>query len=354
MRKLNRRQKVIVVSLAILFSLTVPIASLLWSEGALNSRRKTWEVLQSAVITLMGEYPDRPKTFTGQLAQLFLLVFGTFAFGAIIGSVSSFFITRAIGREKVMKSFNDHIIICNWNDKAPFIVRQLLEGNQNHPREIVIISAGAIADPGELSDRTDVHFVQADPTHHATLEKLQAHLAKSIILLADRDTEGPDEKNALIALAIKHLESTPDRPRDIHVVGELVRLDRYRHLKEAGVDELISARDYSSGIIAQSALFKNMSVVYQQLLTYTDDTNEIYFIYPGKYPEHFIGKTFRELRARIDEYSDTDDDRPVILLGVKRGDGEILLNPKRSRFDRLAANDSLIVMAFHNIDRIVG
>ncbi|MEG3436366.1 NAD-binding protein [Pannus brasiliensis CCIBt3594] len=353
MRKLDRNGKIIVISLSVLLSVTIPIASLLWSEGAFTSRKKTWDVLQSALISLMGEYPDRPNTFIGQVSQLILLGFGNLALGAIIGSISSFLITRAIRRQKIMKPFNDHIIICNWNDKAPFIVRQLLEGNQNHPREIVIISAEEITERDDLADRTDVYFIRADPTHHATLEKLQAHRAKSIILLADRDTEGPDEKNALIALAIKHLESTPDRPRDIHVVGELVRLDRYRHLKEAGVDELISARDYSSGIIAQSALFKNMSVVYQQLLTYTDDTNEFYFIPPGKYPKHFIGKTFRELRAKIDEYSDTDEDRPVILLGIKRGNGEILLNPKRSRFDRLAASDSLIVMAFHNIDRIV-
>lgn len=348
----NRPRQLLILSSIIFLVLAGPIAALLLSEGAFSSPERTWEILENALITLMGEYPDKPKTFAGQVAQLLLLIFGTIAFGAIIGSVSSFFITRAIALETIMKQFSDHIIICNWNEKAPFIVRQLLEGCQTTPRDIVIISASAIDNRGDFGSRTDVYFVQADPTHHATLEKYNAPRAKSVILLADKDSEAPDEKNALIALAIKHLEQVPGQNKDIHVIGELVRLDRQRHLKEAGVDEVVADRDYSSGIIAQSALFQNMSAIYRQLLTYTDDTNELYFIEPGKYPEHFQGRTFPELRQWISNYSAESGDNPIILLGIKRENGEILLNPRRSKFDRLHAGDALIVMAFHNIERI--
>lgn len=352
MQKQNDRLKLVLASIAIFLSLVGLITLLLWSEGALASREAAWEVLENAIITLMGEYPDKPHTITGRVLQLLLLVFGTFAFGAIVGKISSFFVTRALWQEKAVKHFNDHIIICNWNEKAPAIVHQLLEANQGHPRDIVIISASVVEDRSDFEERDDVYFIQADPTHHATLEKLQASQAKSVILLADDESEGPDEKNALIALAIKHLEQTPGRQKDIHVIGELVKLDRCRHLKEAGVDEVISARDYSSGIIAQSALFKNMSVVYQQLLTYSDDSNEFYFIEPGKYPEHLQGKTFAQLSKWISEYSASHADNPLLLLGVKRGDGEILLNPKQSHFEKLATDDWLIVMAFKNVERI--
>jgi voltage-gated potassium channel len=352
--KSSKIPKIFWITLGILFVFFTPIAILLWSEKAFSSSEKTWEVLTNALITLMGEYPDKPKTFAGQISQLLLLILGTFAFGAIVGSISSFFVTRAIALEKVMKQFNDHIIICNWNEKAPFIVRQLLEGTQNNERDIVIISTEAIDNLRDFSERDNLYFIQADPTHHATLEKYNALRAKSVILLADSESEGPDEKNALIALAIKHLEHTPNQRKDIYVVGELVRLDRYRHLKEAGVDEVISARDYSSGIIAQSALFQNMSAVYQQLLTYTDDTNELYFIEPRKYPQHFHRKTFPELRQWIGNYSAMRPENPIILLGIKRANGEIMLNPRQSRFDRLLPEDTLIVMAFHNIDRIEG
>ncbi|WP_323294214.1 potassium channel family protein [Crocosphaera sp. XPORK-15E] len=323
------------------------ITLLLWSENGFMSKAAAWEVVENAIITLMGEYPEKPTTITGRVIQLFLLVFGTLAFGTIVGKISSLFIAHALLQEKVVKNFNDHIIICNWNNKAPTIIHQLLEANKHHQRDIVIISSSVIEDLDDLESQRNVYFIQADPTHHVTLEKFQASQAKAIILLADEETEGPDEKNALIALAIKHLEQIPNRQKDIHVVGELVNLGRRRHLKEAGVDEVISARDYSSGIIAQSAVFKNMSVVYQQLLTYSDCSNEFYYITPEQYPKYLLGKTFIELSKWISNDLGSHEENPLILIGIKRGNGEILLNPKQSHFQRLAAEDSLIVMAYH-------
>jgi voltage-gated potassium channel len=352
MKRRSSRQKLKLGFVAALLFLASLILSLLWSEGAFHTGRPAWEVLEDAIITLMGEYPDKPITVAGRLIQLLLLVFGTLAFGAVVGRISSFFVTRALHQEEAVKQYSGHIMVCNWNEKAAAIVHQLLEANKRQPRDIVVISASEIENRGDLEDRDEVHFFQADPTHHATLEKLQVSRAKSVILLADEDSEGPDEKNALIALAIKHLEHAPGRQKDIHVICELVKLDRRRHLKEAGVDELIAARDYSSGIIAQSAVFRNMSVVYQQLLTYSDDSNEFYFIDPGKYPEHLQGRTFAELSHWISEYSATHAANPLLLIGIKRGNGEILLNPKQSHFESLAANDSLIVMAFSNIEQI--
>ncbi|MEN9218907.1 MAG: NAD-binding protein [Gloeomargarita sp. DG_2_bins_126] len=323
---------------------------LLWSEGGFSDAATAWEILANVLVTLVGEYPDQPKTILGQVFQLILLLLGTFVFGAIVGKFSSFFVTQALLQEKNMQVFRDHIIVCNWNEKAPAVIHQLLQGNQKHPRDIVVISAAEIAQKTDFDGHKYVHFVQADPTHHATLQKLCAPQAKAVILLADEETQGPDEKNALIALAIKHLEQNPGNQRNIHVVAELVQLDRYRHLKEAGVDEMVSAREYSSGIIAQSALFKNMSVVYQQLLTYTDDTNEFYFIEPGNYPVGWQGLSFGELAQAVARCGQPE--QPLILVGIRRGNGDILLNPKRSQFQRLAPDDTLIIMAFQSVERL--
>lgn len=352
MRQFRLRKRLLFLVIGISGLFLGVIVLLLWSEGALTSKTATWNVLENALITLMGEYADKPRTITGRVLQLCLLLFGTVVFGAIVGKVSSFFVTRALEQETMMKQYQDHIIICNWNDKAPAIIQQLLEANKNQPRDIVIISASVIPDRYELEDEARVNFIQADPTHHGTLEKLQAPQAKAVILLADEDTEGPDEKNALIALAIKHLEQIPNHQKDIHVIGELVNVGLHRHLKEAGVDEIVSAREYSSGIIAQSAVFRNMSMIYQQLLTYSDDSNEFYFLEPGQYPQHLQGKTFAELSKWVSDHTAAHPDNPFLLLGIKRGNGEILLNPKWRHFDQLKADDALIVMAFQHIDQI--
>ncbi|MBE9113686.1 NAD-binding protein [Nodosilinea sp. LEGE 07298] len=362
-RKLRQR----LIALTVALTLAGVVGLLVWQEGRGADGTAPEEVLENIVITLMGEYPDKPKSPVGRVLQLLLLVSGTFIFGAISGRISALFVTRALRSETHVSVFQNHIIICNWNDKAAGIIDQLLEGNKNSPIDIVVVAASAVADfgadirsravpsrytnPKDFPDR--VHFVQDDPTHHATLERLCAPQAKAVILLADEDTEAPDEKNALIALAIKHLERLPGLQTDIHVIAELVNLSRRRHLQEAGVDEVVSARDYSAGIMAQSAMFKNMSVVYQQLLTYSDDSNEFYFIDPGRYPSHLEGKTFAELSHWVSTYSATHQaDNPLLLLGVRRGSGEILLNPKPQSFACLATDDALVVMAFRKVDQI--
>jgi voltage-gated potassium channel len=351
MPTLNRRLWQWLVALTVAIALTGVVGVLLWQEGPGANGTVPWAVLENIVITLMGEYPDKPKSPVGRVLQLLLLMSSTFIFGAISGKISSMFVTRALRSETFVGVFKDHIILCNWNDKAASIIDQLVEGNKDSPIDIVVVATSVVAERREFPTR--VHFIQDDPTHHDTLERLQAAQAKAVILLADEDTESPDDKNALIALAIKHLEQTPGRQKDIHVIAELVNLRRRRHLQEAGVDEVVSARDYSAGIMAQSAMFKNMSVVYQQLLTYSDDSNEFYFIDPGRYPSYLEGKTFVELSHWVSTYSATHQaSNPLLLLGVRRGNGEILLNPKPHSFDRLAANDALVVIAFRTVDRL--
>ncbi|RMH67182.1 MAG: potassium transporter, partial [Cyanobacteria bacterium J003] len=137
--------------------------------------------------------------------------------------------------------------------------------------------------------------------------------------------------------------------QDIHVVAELVNSDRRRHLKEAGVDEVIFSQDYSSGILAQSALFRQMSEVYRQLLTYSDHTNEFYFIEPRYYPATLYGLPFPALSAWVSEYSNRHPDNPVLLVGIRRQNQQVLLNPRPTDFRGLDASDTLIVMAYHPI-----
>lgn len=348
-RLFRKKWLALCVPIALVLGLIVLLAFL---EGAFSGLGSLLAVLEGAIITLMGEYPDPASTVGGRLVQLLLLISGTLVLGTIVGKISSLFVTHALHRDVSMKKFNNHIIICNWNNKAPCVIRQLAESAGDQPRDIVVVSTSEISEQDEFEDWESVHFVREDPSHHAVLSSLNATRAKAVILLADPESPGPDEKNALIALAVKHLEEAPDKDVDIHVVSELIHPDRRRHLREAGVDEVVMFQDYSSGILAQSALFHNMSVVYQRLLTYSDDSNEIYFIEPGNYPASFVGKDFTALCKAVKESDTASDDNPLLLLGVKRSNGEILLNPQKTRFQALAEGDALIVMAFRPIARI--
>ncbi len=347
----SRLKKVLAIGGPILF-LLVLIGLLAWWEGAFSAWGAFLTVLETSLITLVGEYPDQPESPGGRVAQLLLLLSGTLVLGTIVGKISSLFVTSALHKEKKMPKFSNHIIICNWNSKAPSIIQQLLDATDSMHKDIVVVTATDVPEKEAFDDCDNVTFIQSDPSHHSVLASLNASKAQAIILLADPESAGPDEKNALIALAVKHLEEEPDENLNIHVVAELINPEHRRHLREAGVDEVVLFQDYSSGILAQSALFHNMSVVYQRLLTYSDDTNEIYFIGPGNYPADFIGRNFPELCQSIAQTNADNGDNPVLLMGVKLADGEILLNPQKHRFHALGTGDSLIIMAFKPVDHI--
>lgn len=93
--------------------LVIVVGVLGWQEGELGSRGAFFGLVENALIALMGEYPDKPVTVTGRVMQLLLFLSGTVVLGAIVGKISSVFVTRALGKEKVLKEYHDHVIICN-------------------------------------------------------------------------------------------------------------------------------------------------------------------------------------------------------------------------------------------------
>ena len=89
------------------------------------------------------------------------------------------------------------------------------------------------------------------------------------------------------------------------------------------------------------------SSVYQNLLTISEETNEIYLI---PVPKEYIGKRFSDLGANI--FSSRDSKNPVIPIGVKSGN-RVLLNPKSSVFDNFQKGDEVIVIAFELPNKLI-
>lgn len=350
---LNRRgRKAFVWILIVLVILAAGIYFAYQQEKTVSPDITFIDVVENTIIAMLGEYPDKPHSLIARGLQLLWFAFSVVIFGLVVGKISSLFITYSLKQRDKMKSFENHIVICNWNKRGEEIIQQLLEAQNKDVFDIVVLSGAAIdLSEFKISDdkRQYLHFIQDDPTQHCVLMKINAQKAKSIIILADDKSESPDEKSVLIALAVKHLER--DLNKDLHVVAELVNPGLKRHLVEAGADEVVCSMSYNSGIIAQSALFKKMSEIYQRLLTYSNDTNEIYFQSPSEYSSEYIGKSFEEIAELINQKRFKEKENPVILLGVKHGD-EILMNPKSSEFSVLEKGDYLITMAYNHAKNV--
>ncbi|MEO0101919.1 MAG: NAD-binding protein [candidate division WOR-3 bacterium] len=233
------------------------------------------------------------------------------------------------------------------NERGDKIVNELHHPEAEPNTRIVILTSEKVNEEEiRRNDRYEnVYFVYGDPTIHSSLEKgANAHLAKCVVILVDDKCPDPDGKTALIALAIEKLAKNKGLPSP-RILAEVKNHRKIEHLIDAGVDEWICATDYGLGILAQCVFSPKLTEVYHQLLTFGEETCEIYFIPPDKIPHTLYGKTFEEIADFFNKNRDADN--PSILLGVKR-EKKIILNPRRGKdeFDKLKKDDSLIVLAY--------
>ncbi len=324
------------------------------AEVQVNPRCRTYfDALWLTVVFFLSGFEDfGPVTTLGKAVSLLAFVLGAAFMVVVTGFIASIFVQRRLKEKEMPDHLEDHIAICHWNSGGDRIIRELHSKQAEPETDIVVITP---KDPNEAELRKNpeyekVFFVRNDPTLHEVLRRARVHRAKSVILLADHESSDPDATSVLIALAIQSLCVSQAKP---HIVAEASDHRKTQHLRDAGVEEVVCAADYGLGILAQSALYQRLSEVYDHMLTYSGDTNEIYVVKSGNYPENlFLGKTFSEVAEMLNAHRDAEN--PVILVGLRRGrDGKLVLNPrqvkrgvKNDKFRRFEAGDDLILIAY--------
>jgi voltage-gated potassium channel len=270
-----------------------------------------FDAVRMVLVFFMGEYGDTPATPLGQVMSLVLFIFGILVGVTIIGKIASLFVDLKL-ENKMPRDLEDHIVMCNWNERADRIIREIHSPLAAPDTPIIVLTTQDVNQQElQLATAYDkVHFQKSDPVLHEVLKEAGAHRARSVIILADPECSEPDAQTALIALAITKLER--DVPRKPHMVAEVMSHNKVQHLYDAGVDEWICSADYGLGIIAQSAVYGKLSDVYQQLLTYSRETNEIYLVNEKNFPQHLLGQTFPQLADRLTHHRTVEN--PCILL----------------------------------------
>lgn len=302
--------------------------------------------LWSCIVYLFSGFEDRaPISSLGKVISVFIFLLGVSIFGLVSGKFASYFVDKALKKEKKMpRNINQHIMICNWNNRAEHIVNEIYNADTNI--DISILTDIDIENEKELHKKEafkKVHFARGDPAFHDRLENCNIQCAKSIIILANEKSQDPDAQSALIALAISKV-CGEEKP---HIIAEALNHRKTHHLKDAGVDELVCATDYGTGLIAQAALHPGLTKVYDRLLSYSGITNEIYVIKSENVPP-ILKKdiSFSEASQIINQ--NRDPKNPVLLLGVMRN-GEPIINPKREQ-SRINSSDDLLVLSYSQPD----
>jgi len=304
------------------------------------------------VYLLSGLDSGMPATAIGKIVVPVVLLLSVGVVAVLTGSIASFLVERKLGGRK-MPGYNlkNHIVICNWNDKAIPIIRELHAPIVRQPRPIVVISdstdAAHLPEEEDSPEFRDVYLIKGDPATETFLKRASVDAAYSVIILADpRDEELADAKSILIAMAVSSICGETGVP-DTHVCVENISPQNVDHLRRAGADEIVSASDFALMLLSQSALMHGLSTVYRNLLTVSSESNEVYLV---PIPEEFIGRSFAELGAAV--FENRDPGNPAILIGAMTEHG-ILLNPRPGELTSFAEDDNAFVIAFEKPHSLV-
>jgi len=200
----------------------------------------------------------------------------------------------------------DHIIICNWTKKSDLLVKELHNPSIEKKQPIIVITDNPQDVPDFEEDETyrGIMIVKGNPSNEDSLKRAGIESAATVIILADeRLADTADTKTIMTTIAIDHIIP------DIHVVAEVLSSSNMPFFAYTFVNEIICLELLTERLLAQSCLTPGVSFIFADLLTQSSDTNEIYV---EDIPEHYIGRTFQELRKAIVNL----DEQDIILIGL--------------------------------------
>ena len=222
------------------------------------------------------------------------------------------------GRSRVLES--NHTLILGWSAQIFTMLNELMTANENQSNARIVVLADQdkvemedeIRERVEVKGKTRIICRNGSPIDPNDLEIASPHTAKSIIVLPP-ETSDPDIDVIKTVLAITNNPNRRAEP--YHIVTQIRNEKNMDVLKLVGTNDKVQAvltGDLIARVVAQTSRQSGLSVVYTELLDFGGD--EIYF----KNETALARKTFGEALLAYEDSS---------LMGIRKADGKILLNP---------------------------
>lgn len=303
------------ISLAFFVSVIVVLDCIIYiheipAENSINSIEDIiwWNIV---TLTTVGYGDMYPTTFIGKLATILLMLCGIATFAYLLSAIVEYVLDinqrKELGLMRI--KMEDHIIICNWNERANDLFNQLSTFNDVKD-EIVLVDNSLEKRPNHT-----VTFVKGSPSDINTLHKANILKAKRIIILAKgTDKSDADANTVLTSLAIRSISP------DVILCAEILDPNNSLFLKNAKVDHIIDINALISRFIAQTTHNPKLLTVLNELVSNESESCEIYRC---KIPASLQSLTYIEILQTIKETYDC----LVIALEQSR-EKNVILNPK--------------------------
>lgn len=318
------------------------------NEGYSNLLLSFW----SALINWINFGQREPFTFTGRVTSITMTVLGLGGIAWFTGEITSFFIQKKIiGGKWMLEKIKNHYVIINWNDKGERIVEQLHCPDFKERKPIVIVTE---TKKYEFPVREDIYCLNNDAIDEALLKKARIDVADSVIILADEmiDETGidndilqeiVDSKTVLIIFMIRKICRDMGN-RQVPISAEILNPKKVSLARSAGEMyenggiEIISSKYLAANLLTQVAVTPGLTKIYEDLLTFGKNSNEIYC---NKVPAEFVGKTPDEFFRRILELRDKNVH--IIPIAISRG-GRVYINPAKTDINSLEDGDQFFAI----------
>ena len=271
------------------------------------SERGSNEILDSPaeafwwiIIFLSSGFEIIPETIVGRAVGTLLVVEGFVLLGFFFAGFAAHLVERRMSGGRIMKQvkLKDHILVCGWTSSTPKVLEELTSKDIKTRRKIVVL-ADLEKNPLE---RDDIGFVKGDPTRDGDLIRAGIMNANTAIIPLDRNSDNPDARAILTALAVESLN------RSVYTCVELQHPENEKHLRHAGVDEIVCLGRLSQNLIVHSSLKHGLSRLFSELVTH----NYGHEFYKILVPRRFVGESFPQALKRLIE------EEGVILAAVER------------------------------------
>ncbi len=288
-------------------------------------------------------------TNIGQVIKVLILITSGIFIAAMTAKIAAYFVGQKILEVFNMipnkNSLNNHIVICNWTSKIESVIREL-RSDCIKKCAIVILTKPTPQTSHELPDIPEydnVYIIVGNPADEKYLQRANIQNADSILILADTEhQENPDTVSLMILLSIRKVLSTnTNDQKKPNITVEALDPVFSAHMHEAGANEVIAYADIAHKLLAQAVITPGTIGFIREILTATDDSNEVYIL---EIPKEYEGVEFQEFASRIMNKHHTSEN-PITVIGIK-SKSEIFINPKQDIYNKIHYGDEAVILAW--------
>jgi len=287
-----------------------------------------WRMIDSLYMTIItlttvGYTEINPLSEAGRVFTILLIMLGVGLFLYVAGAVVQFMVEGQIrilfGRRRLDRQIGqlkDHYIVCGYGRIGRVLARKLVQ----KPMDLVIIEKNRDLIPVMEADR--VLFISGSATEEANLIKAGIHNAKGLVAVLATDTD-----NVFLVLTARQLNP------ELFIMARATEEESRITLQAAGASKVESPYDIGAASMAQRIIRPTVTSFLDLAFAYRRPDIQMEEIPIGPASE-LVDVMLKDSGIR-QKYK-------LILIAIKKSDGEMIFNPSFKTI--LRAGDTVVAV----------